>query len=109
MTKKEKEIVVRAPPRPVTQPEKKAEKAAEKAVEEERLGVLQISHEISTYFSVSLLASGVLLLCLFTYVTITDHADWIIISPSMTFLGRVVWVFVSIISLLGGLLLIGSD
>ncbi|MCK4669160.1 hypothetical protein KAT21_03460 [Candidatus Bathyarchaeota archaeon] len=109
MTEKKKEIVVRAPPRPVTQPEKKAEKAAEKALEEERFGVLQISHKISTYFSVSLLASGVLLLCLFTYITITDHTDWIIISPSMTFLGRVVWVFVSIISLLGGLLLIGSD
>jgi len=109
MTKKKKEIVVRAPPRPVTQPEKKAEKTREKALEEERFGVLQISHEISTYFSASLLASGVLLLCLFTYVTVTDHADWIIISPSMTFLGIVVWVWVSIISFLGGLLLIGSE
>jgi len=69
--KNKKEIVVHAPSKPVTHPEKKAEKAAEKALEEERFGVLQISHKVGVYFSASTLVSGVLLLCLFTYVTIT--------------------------------------
>jgi len=50
MAKKEKEIVVRAPSKRVIHPEKKAEKAAEKALEEERFGVLQISHKVGMYF-----------------------------------------------------------
>jgi hypothetical protein len=107
--KEEKEIVVRAPSKPVTHPEKKAEMAAEKSLEEERFGVLQISRKVGTYFSASILASGLLLLCLFTYVTITGYTDWIIISPEITFLGLVVWVFVIIINIVGGLLLMGSE
>lgn len=106
--KKEKEITVRAPSKHVTHPEKKAEKAAEKALEEERFGVLQISHKVGTYFSASILVSGVLLLCLFAYVTTTGYADWII-SHEMTFIGLVVWIFVSIVNIVGGLLLMGSD
>lgn len=110
MTKKnDKEIVVRAPSKPVIHPEKKAEKAAEKALEEERFGVLQISHKVGMYFSTSILVSGVLLLCLFTYVTVTGYVDWIIISPEITFLGLVVWIFVSIVNVVGGLLLMGSE
>ena len=107
--KKKKEIVVHAPSRHVTRPEKKAERVAEKALEEERFGVLQISHKVGTYFSASILVSGILLLCLFTYVTITGYIDWITISPEITFYGLVVWIFVSIINIISGLLLMGSE
>jgi hypothetical protein len=107
--KNEKEIVVRGPSEPVIHPEKKAEKAAEKALEEERFGVLQISHKLGMYFSASILVSGVLLLCLFAYVTVTGYVDWIIISPEITFLGLVVWIFVGIVNVVGGLLLMGSE
>lgn len=111
MTKKknEKEIVVRAPSKPVAHPEKKAEKAAEKALEEERFGVFRISHKVGRYFSLSILVSGVLLLCLSTYVTVTDYLDWIVTSPEITFWGIVVWVFVGMVNVVGGLLLMGSE
>lgn len=107
MTKKknEKEIVVRAPSKPVIHPEKKAEKA----LEEERFGVFRISHKVGRYFSLSILVLGVLLLCLLTYVTVTGCVDWIIISPEITFWGLVVWVFVGIVNVVGGLLLMGSQ
>jgi hypothetical protein len=108
MVKKKKEIVVRAPSKPVTHPEKKAERAAEKALEEERFGVLQISHKVGVYFSASTLVSGVLLSCLFTYIKVTGYVDWIIISPEITFLGLVVWIFVGIVNIICGLLLMGS-
>jgi hypothetical protein len=107
--KNEKEIVVHAPSKPTIHPEKKAEKTAEKALEEERFGVLKISHEIGMYFSASILAAGVLLLCLFAYVTVTGYVDWIIISPKITFLGLVVWTFVGIVNIVGGLLLMASE
>lgn len=107
--KNEKEIVVRAPSKPVIHPEKKAEKAAEKALEEERFGVLQISHRLGMYFSASILVSGILLLCLFTYVMVTGYVDWIVISPEITFLGLAIWIFVGIVNVVGGLLLTGSE
>lgn len=110
MTKeKEKETVVRAPSKPVTPPEKKAERATEKALEEERFGVIRISSKVGTYFSISVLEAGVLLLCLFAYVTVTGQADWMIIAPEMPFLGLVVWIFAGIVNIIGGLLLIGSE
>ena len=107
--KEEKEITVKAPPKPVTPPEKKAEKVVEKALEEERFGVLQVSRKFGIYFSASMLVSGVLLLCLFAYVTLTGYIDWIVISPEMPFLGLSVWVFVSIVNIVGGFLLMGSE
>ena len=109
MTKKKKEVVVRAPSKPVTPPEKKTEKAAEKALEEERFGVLEMSRRISVFFGVSVLTAGVLLLCLFAYVTITGHMDWMAISPETAFLALVVWIFVGVVNVVGGLLLMGSD
>lgn len=111
MTKKKekKEIIVRAPSKPITPPEKKAEKATEKALEEERFSVLEISRKVGTYFSASVLAAGFLLLCLFTYVTVTGQVDWMAMSPEMTFLGFVLWIFVGIINIIGGFLLMGSD
>jgi len=55
------------------------------------------------------LEAGVLLLGLFAYVTVTGQTEWMIISPEMPFLGLVVWIFVGIASIIGGLLLIGSE
>lgn len=110
MTKKEKkETMVQAPPKPATPPEKKAEKATEKALEEEKFGVLEISRKIGKYFSASVLVVGVMLLCLFAYVTVTGQVDWMTISPETTFLGCVVWIFVGIITIIGGFLLMGSE
>lgn len=111
MTKKKekKEIMVRAPSKPVTPPEKKAEKATEKALEEERFGVLKISRKVGTYFSASLLAAGFLLLCLFAYVTVTGQVGWMTMSPEAAYLGFVLWVFVGIINIVGGFLLMGSE
>lgn len=109
MTKKKKEVVVRAPSKPVTPPEKKTEKATEKALEEERFGVLEISRRIGTFFGVSVLTAGVLLLCLFAYVTITGHMDWIAISAETSFLGVIVWIFVGVANIVGGLLMMGSE
>jgi hypothetical protein len=109
MTKKKREIVVRAPSKSATPPEKKAEKIAEKALEEERFGVLKISCKVGQYFSVSLLSAGVLLLGLFGYVTITGHMDWMAISPEPSFLGLVVWIFAGVVNIVGGLLLMGTD
>ena len=109
MTKKKKEVVVRAPSKPVTPPEKKAEKAAEKALEEERFGVLEISRRVGTFFGISVLTAGVLLLCLFAYVTITGHMDWMATSAETSFLGVIVWTFVGVVNVVGGLLLMGAD
>lgn len=107
--KNKKEIVVHGPPKSVTHPEKKAEKAIEKALEEERFGVLQISHKVGTYFSALILASGVLLLSLFAYATTTSHVDWIIISPEMTVSSLLLWTFVGITNIAVGLLLMESE
>ncbi len=104
-----KEITVKAPPKPVTPPEKKVEKVVEKALEEERFGVLQVSRRFGICFSASMLVSGVLLLCLFAYVTLTGYVDWIIISPEIAFPGLLVWIFVSIVNIVGGFLLVGSE
>jgi hypothetical protein len=109
VTKKKKEIVVRAPSKSATTPEKKAEKVAEKALEEERFGVLEVSCKAGQCFSVSVLLAGVLLLSLFGYITMTGHIDWMAISPEPSFLGLVVWIFVGVVNIVGGLLLMGSD
>lgn len=109
MTKKKKEVVVRAPSKPVTPPEKKIEKATKKALEEERFGVLEISRRIGTFFGVSVLTAGVLLLCFFAYVTITGHMDWMATSAEASFLGVIVWIIVGVVNIVGGLLMMGSE
>jgi|GEM_PF-1518844 hypothetical protein len=109
MTKKGKEITVKAPPKPVTPEEKKAEKAVEKALEEERFGVLQVSRKVGMYFSASMLVAGALLLCLCAYVIFTGYVEWIVVSPEITFLGFLVWIFVGIVNIVGGFLLVGSE
>ena len=106
--KKKKHIMVRAPSKPVTAPEKKAEKATEKALEEERFGVLEISRKLGTYFGASVLTAGFLLLCLFVYITVTGQINWITTSPEVAFLGFVLWIFIGTMNIVGGFLLMGS-
>jgi len=105
---KEKEIIVQGPSKSVTHPELKVEKDTEKAFEEERFGLLKISHEAGTRFGASMIVSGSFFLCLFTYATLTGHVDWLIISPETTFLGLLVWAFAGTVNVIGGLLLLGS-
>lgn len=107
--KKKEEIVVKAPPKSVTSAEKKAEKAIEKALEEERFGVLQISHKMGVFFSASLLSTGLLFLFVSLYVTITRQIGWIVISSETPLLGLALWVLVGIVNMVGGLLLMGSE
>jgi len=110
--KNEDETVVRAPPKPITDNEKKIEREKEKDLESERFGVLQISQKVGKYFSASMLAAGLLLLCIFTYALITGNAEWITVLPEMPFLTYVcvltAWIFTGIINIIGGLLLMGS-
>ena len=112
-TKKEDETVVHAPPKPITDNEKKIERDKEKDLESERFGVLQISQKVGKYFSASMLAAGLLLLCTFTYAMITGDVEWITALPEMPFLTYVctltIWIFTGIINIIGGLLLMGSE
>lgn len=106
---KEKEITVKAPSKPVVSPEKKAEKAVEKALEEERFEILQISNKVGLYFGTSVVFIGVLLLCLFAYVSITGQAWLIILSSEATAFSLFLWVFVGIVNIISGFLLMGSE
>lgn len=103
------EITVKAPSKPVVSPEKKAEKAIEKALEEERFGTLQISSRIGTYFGASVIFVGVLLLCLFAYISITGQVGWIILSSEATWFSIALWVFVGLVNIISGFLLMGSE
>jgi hypothetical protein len=107
--KEKEEITVNAPSKPVVSPEKKAEKAIEKAFEEERFGTLQISNRFGSYFGGSAIFAGVLLLCLFAYVSITGQAELVILSSEATAFSLVLWIFVGIVSIVSGFLLMGSE
>jgi hypothetical protein len=108
--KEEKEeITVKAPAKPVVSPEKQAEKAAAKSLEEEKFEVLQISSRIGAYFGTSVIFVGVLLLCLFVYVSISGQVGLIVLSSEATSFSLVLWVFVGIVNIISGFLLMGSD
>src|SRR3972149_1225810 len=107
--KEKEEIIVKAPSKPVVSPEKKAEKAIEKALEEEKFGTLEISKKFGSYFGASAIFAGVLLLCLFAYVSITGQVGWITLSPEATAFSLVLWVFIGIVNIIGGFLLMGSE
>jgi hypothetical protein len=106
---KKEEITVKAPAKPVVSPEKKAEKAIAKSLEEERFEVLKISKRIGAYFGTAVIFVGVLLLCLFAYVSITGQVRLIGLSPEATSFSLVLWVFVGIVNIITGFLLMGSD
>ena len=107
-TKEKKEIIVKAPSKPVVSPEKKAERAIEKSLEEERFDILHVSNELGAYFGVAVAAIGVLLLCLFAYVSITGQTGLIILSPEATTFSHFLWIFIGLLNLISGFLLIGN-
>lgn len=104
-----KEVVVKAPPNDVTPSEKKAERSVEKALEKERFSVLKFSRRVGMYFGASMLAAGVLLICVFGYFTLVGYEGWVTAPPEIVFLGFAIWIFVGIVSSVGGLLLMGTE
>ena len=106
--KEKKEIIVKAPSKPVVSPEKKAERAIEKSLEEERFDILQVSNELGAYFGVAVVSIGVFLLCLFAYVSITGQTGLIILSPEATTFSHFLWIFIGLLNLISGFLLIGN-
>ena len=107
--KENEEIIVNAPSKPVVSPEKKAEKAIEKALEEEKFGTLQISNKFGSYFGVSVILAGVLLLCIFAYVSITGQAGLAVLSSEASAFSLALWVFVGVVNIVSGFLLMGSE
>ncbi len=107
--KKKKEIVVPAPHRFTTSSREAAKKAAERALEEERMGVLQVSHRVAVRFCFVSLTTGTLLLVFWVYLTVTGQTSWITTSPNITLLFFAALTVVGIISIVGGLLLMGRS
>ena len=105
----EKEIVVKAPSRPVVAPEKKAQKAAERAVEEEKYGILQVSKRLSRFLGFTSLASGVLLVVLMAYGDFSGQTSLFFLSlnPPIPIIG--LWIFIGLINIVAGFLLMGSE
>lgn len=110
MTKNDekKEIIVRAPTKPVVTAEKKAERAIERSLEEERFDILQVSNELGVYFGVAVTVIGILLLCLFVYVGITGQSGLIVLSSEATFFSKFLWIFIGLLNIISGFLLIGN-
>jgi hypothetical protein len=107
--KDKEEIVVKAPSKSVVSPEVKAEKAIEKALEEERFGTLQISRKFGSYFGISAMVAGVVLLCIFAFVAITGQAGLIGMLSETSAFSIILWVFVGIVNIVSGFILMGSD
>jgi hypothetical protein len=104
-----KELIVKAPSKPVIAPERKAEKAAEKALEEERYSVLQIPKKVGKYIGISSVSVGVSLLVLLAYAGLTGQSNWIFLSSASSLPIVGLWIVVGIVSVVVGFLLMGSD
>jgi hypothetical protein len=104
-----KELIVKAPSKPIIAPEKKAEKAAEKALEEERYSVLQIPKKVGKYVGISSVSVGVSLFVLLAYAGLTGQSNWIFLSSASSLSIVVLWIVVGIVSIVVGFLLMGSD
>jgi hypothetical protein len=104
-----KEVVVKAPSKPVVSPEKKAEKAAGKALEEERYSVLQIPNKVGRYIGISSIIVGTTLFVLLAYAGLTNQSAWIFLSSASYFPIIGIWIVVGLVSVAVGLLLMGSE
>lgn len=103
------EITVRAPTKPVVSPKKKAEKTTQKALEEERYGILQVPKKIGNYVGIFTATIGVTLLLLIAYTSTTTQVNWLLLSSGSSIGSLVLWFLIGGISILSGLLLIGSE
>lgn len=103
------EIIVKAPSKPVTAPEKKIQKTAERALEEERIGVLEVPKKIGKYLGAVSFATGILLVGLLTYSIFSGQTNLIFLSSSSSSPIVFLWVFVGLVSIVVGFLLMGSE
>jgi hypothetical protein len=104
-----KELIVKAPSKPVATPERKAEKVVKKALEEERYSVLQIPKKVGKYIGLSSVGVGVSLFALLAYAGLTGQSNWIFLSSTSSFLIVGLWIAVGIVSVAVGFLLMGND
>jgi hypothetical protein len=104
-----REVTVRAPSKPVAAPEKQAEKKTEKALEEERYGVLQFPKKISRILGVVVLATGVLLLGLYAYMSATGETGGILLASGSGSASLVVWSVVGLLNIVAGFAFLGRD
>jgi hypothetical protein len=107
MTEGKEEIIVKAPPRPATAPEKKVEKATERALEEERYGVLSIPEKIGKYFGAFSVGAGVLMVVFLAYAFFSGQPNLLFLSLASSFPILDLWIFVGLISIIVGFLLLG--
>jgi len=105
----EKDLIVKAPSKSLIPPERKNEKDIEKALEEERFSVLRFPNEIGKYLGVVALATGIFLLSLFVYMSITGQTIGILLSMEAGSLGLALWIFVGLINFILGLLFLGRE
>ncbi|MGE5188331.1 MAG: hypothetical protein ACM3JE_04820 [Betaproteobacteria bacterium] len=109
MAEEKKEIIVKAPSKPVTSPEEKTRKTTEKALEEERFGVLQFPKKISKYLGITVAANGVMLLVLFAYMSATGQTGGLLLSSEMTSGSLFIWGLVGVINIIVGFLFMGRE
>jgi hypothetical protein len=105
----QKEIIVKAPSKPVVAPQKKAEKAAERALEEERYNVLQIPNKVGKYVGASSACVGAALLILLAYASLTAQSNWTLLSSTSSLPIVGLWIVVGLVSIVAGFLLMGSE
>ena len=104
-----KEVIVKAPAKPVVSPEKKAERTAEKSLEEERYDILQVTTKFGAYFGVAVMCIGFFLLSLFAYVGTTGQEGLLVLSSVAPAFSAALWIFVGLLTVIAGLLLIGNE
>ncbi len=106
---KDEEIIVPGPLKAATPPEKRREKVVERALEEERFGVLHVSRRIGESFSVSVLAAGICLVLALAYLGLTGQQVWLVKYSGTLPWVIVLWIFLGIVNIVGGMLLMGSE
>ena len=106
--KEKEEIIVKAPSKPVVSAEKKAERTLEKSLEEERFDLLEVLSEFGAYFGVAVVAVGIVLLCLFAFVSASGQTGLLVLSSESSMFSMFLWLFVGLLNIIGGFLLIGN-
>jgi hypothetical protein len=105
----QKEIVVKAPSKPVVSSQKKLEKATEKALEEERYNVFQISKRIGKYVGLSSACVGIMLFVFLAYASLTAQSNLTLSTFTTSILAVSLWIFAGLISIIVGFLLVGRE
>lgn len=105
----QKEIVVKAPSKPVVSSQKKFEKATEKALEEERYNVFQISKKIGKYVGIASTCVGIVLFVFLAYVSLTAQSNLTLSAFATSIPIISLWIFAGLISIIVGFLLMGRE